>query len=78
MSYQAWLDQRQERLKTPAFIAITVTDLRIETLSETVSRAVFIQDYTNDFYSDRTEKSLLLELKEQGWMIVRERAKRLF
>ncbi|PLX95553.1 MAG: hypothetical protein C0619_01200 [Desulfuromonas sp.] len=78
VSYQAWLDQRQERLKTPAFIAITVTDLRIETLSETVSRAVFIQDYTNDFYSDRTEKSLLLELKEQGWMIVRERAKRLF
>ncbi|MDT8421815.1 MAG: TolC family outer membrane protein [Desulfuromonadales bacterium] len=76
--YQDWLDQREERLKTPAFIDITVAGLRVERLSETVSRAVFIQDYTSDIYSDRTEKSLLLELKEQGWMIVRERGKRLF
>ncbi len=74
MSREAWLEQRRQRLAGPAFIEVSVTDLRIDMVDPTKAIAAFEQAYTSSTYRDRVRKVLELQLRDSEWRIIREGA----
>jgi uncharacterized protein (TIGR02266 family) len=69
-----WEGERRERLRSPAWIRVALTDLQIERISEDSVRVVFNQAYRSDSFSDLVRKTLLMRRENGGWKITRETA----
>lgn len=73
LSHAHWRKQRQARVSAPKYIRIEIHKLRIESIGNDRASAHFIQDYGSDTYSDRVQKTLILEHEDDGaWLIVKE------
>jgi uncharacterized protein (TIGR02266 family) len=71
-SLEQWRAQRRERLTTPAFIKVSVSGLDIDRTDRNHVRAVFLQSYRSDRFSDSVQKTLELVWEAGSWKIERE------
>lgn len=67
-----WRAQRRDRVGSPAYIKIEISDPTVTFPEPGRAEVVFQQAYSSETYSDRVRKRLVLERKEDGWRIVRE------
>ena len=72
MSYRQWKASRRERVAAPYSINVRIQQPKVQLDADGRARVTFLQDYDADSYSDRVEKTLILERKDAGWRIVRE------
>ncbi len=68
----AWEARRRERLRRPAWIRVTLSDLRVERLDSDRVRLRLRQRYEADRYADTSIKRFVLWRRPGGWRIVRE------
>ncbi len=68
----AWEARRRERLRRPAWIRVTLSDLRVERLGGDRVRLRLRQRYEADRYADTSIKRFVLRRRPDGWRIVRE------
>ena len=73
----AWKKQRYQRLGKPKFIKIGIRDVKIEKKTDTSARAIFIQKYQSDTFSDQVVKTLEMKWENGAWTIVKETSKKL-
>ena len=74
MSHDRWKRQRQSRLTKPSFIQVKLSDIKVSLRSGKQAEVRFLQRYSSDNYSDRTQKKLQLIRLEDGWRIAKERS----
>jgi uncharacterized protein (TIGR02266 family) len=74
VNLEQWQAQRRERLTSPAFIKISVSGLDIDRTDRNHVRAVFLQSYRSDRFSDSVQKTLDLVWEASSWKIERERS----
>lgn len=72
VSRAAWEDEREQRLRAPAFIELGIDDLSVEMRGVDRARAVFTQSYRSDTYADRVRKVLGLARQGARWQIISE------
>ena len=73
----AWKKQRHQRLGKPKFIKIGIRDVKIEKKTDTSARAIFIQKYQSDTFSDQVVKTIDMKWENGAWAIVKETSKKL-
>ncbi|MGB0468416.1 MAG: tetratricopeptide repeat protein [Pontibacterium sp.] len=71
-SHRDWIKNRTLRLSEPAFIKVTLGDIRVNLLSGTRAEASFRQVYRSDRYQDVEQKRMSLVRTASGWKITRE------
>ena len=71
-SLAAWKQQRRDRLKSPKFIKIGISNLQTTILSPTAVGVKFKQNYKSDRFSEKSGKLLLLKLEQDQWRIALE------
>lgn len=72
-SLAQWQATRRDRVTSPQSIRVEVLQPQVELLSSGRAQVVFLQAYDADSYSDRVQKTLLLERNSANqWKIVRE------
>lgn len=72
-SLAQWQATRRDRVTSPQSIRVEVIQPQVELLSSGRAQVVFEQVYDADSYSDRVQKTLLLERNSANqWKIVRE------
>jgi uncharacterized protein (TIGR02266 family) len=69
-----WEAVRAQRLGSPEFIRITVSDMQTELDDGTHGRATFIQSYESDRFEDSVRKTLDLVREDGRWKIAGERS----
>jgi tetratricopeptide (TPR) repeat protein len=74
-SRDEWIRGREKRLKTPSYIRVEVSDLKVTMLGPDHARADFTQSYQSNTYSDRVGKTLLFKRKGDRWLITLETAR---
>ena len=67
-----WEQVRRQRISFPAFINITVSNIEIDILDTTTSRARFIQIYQSPTFRSTTNKNLLFTRVAGQWKIIEE------
>lgn len=72
MSRSDWEAQRNNRLTTPQYIKVTVSDFKVERKGNQ-AKAVFKETYESNLLKSTTNKYLTLELQDGAWKIVAER-----
>jgi PilZ domain len=70
----AWERQRRQRLSSPEFIELTLSEVRIDVLGAQRAQATFRQVYRSDRYADEVEKLLLWVREGERWRILAERS----
>jgi len=71
-SASVWRQQRQQRLKKPAYIKVSLQDIDIRQLSDTKAKVFVQQTYESNSFKDSTQKLFRLVKKGQNWKIFRE------
>ncbi|WP_027856339.1 tetratricopeptide repeat protein [Marinobacterium jannaschii] len=74
LSHERWKRQRHSRLTRPSFIKVELSDIKVYLRSGKQADVLFMQRYSSDNYSDRTQKQIQLILLDDGWRIVREKS----
>ncbi len=74
MSRQAWEQQRRERLKSPEWIQIGLSNFKVEKLGNDEARVEMIQEYRASNYQDKTRKLMRMRQTADGWRIVDEQS----
>jgi hypothetical protein len=77
MSLAAWQKQRHQRLGKPKFIKIEVKNIKKKAITNSRVQVTFNQKYQSNTYGDRVLKTLELQWRKNGWMIVKETSKAL-
>ena len=72
MSRKEWHAQRRERVSAPAYIKVTIDDIRMNALGSNLAQVRFSQDYQSDTYSDSVIKTLLMKQVDDRWLIAEE------
>jgi adhesin transport system outer membrane protein len=72
ISLAAWQKQRHQRLGKPKFIKIGIKNIQKKALGESLVQVTFNQRYQSNTYGDRVVKTLVLQWKKNGWMILKE------
>ena len=65
-----WESERSKRIRTPKFIKITLSDIKIDMRGEDYAKVSFVQNYKSDTYNDVTKKDLLMNKKELNFPVV--------
>jgi tetratricopeptide (TPR) repeat protein len=68
-----WEAQRRERLTTPQWIKVDLSDFKIKPLPDNRARVRLVQEYQSEDYRDRIRKELVLHYTHDGWRIIAER-----
>lgn len=68
-----WEAQRRERLTTPQWIKVELSDFKIKPLPDNRARVRLVQEYQSEDYRDRIRKELVLHYTHDGWRIIAER-----
>lgn len=71
-SLAAWKKTRRDRLKSPKYIKINISNMDTTILSPTVVSVKFKQSYKSDRFAENSRKLLLLKLEQDLWHIVLE------
>jgi hypothetical protein len=74
MSREAWEQQRRERLKSPEWIQIGLSNFKVEKLPSGEAKVEMIQDYRASNYQDKTRKLMLMRQTADGWRIIDEQS----
>ncbi|MCP5151660.1 MAG: tetratricopeptide repeat protein [Chromatiales bacterium] len=74
MSREAWERQRRQRLSAPAFIRVSLDDVRVATSGDAEATVTFVQTYRSDTYGDRVRKRLTMTRERGDWRILREQS----
>jgi DNA-binding beta-propeller fold protein YncE len=77
LSIVDWEIARHKALSKPKFIRVEIRDIQIQKLSDSSSKASFIQSYQSDTHSDEVIKTLELIWENGGWLIIKEDSKAL-
>ncbi len=72
MSRTEWQRLRRARVGTPESIHIGIVQWRVDLIAENRARVTFVQSYESPTYSDRVEKTLLMQRTPAGWRILQE------
>lgn len=72
LSGEVWRAQRRDRLTTPGYVGVAVSDLEVFVDSESAGRVIFLQSYDSDGYSDHVRKQIDVVREADGWRIARE------
>jgi len=67
-----WVQQRQQRLRVPSFIKVSLSQFEIDLLNENTARVQFFQRYQSNYYRDEVNKMLFLQNEQGVWLIVHE------
>ena len=70
----AWASQRRNRIRRPASIRVTLSDLRQTVIAADRVQVSFEQRYETPTYADRVAKTLDMVRQDGGWKIASERA----
>lgn len=70
---RSWEKKRRSRIIQPAFIEITLEDIKILSTSADRAEIEIVQGYRNDRFQDRTRKRFDLKRSKNSWVITRER-----
>lgn len=65
-----WESERSKRIRTPKFIKITLSDIKIDMRGEDYAKVSFVQNYKSDTYNDVTKKDLLMNKKELNFPVI--------
>ncbi len=76
LSHEQWVAQRRVRLTRPRFIEVTLSDLRIEPVSDDRVITTFRQRYRSNLIDDTVRKRLVWHRRDGRWVIVQERVVR--
>ena len=74
LSRAAWEAQRQQRLKAPSYVRVTISSLDAVLLDQGTVRATFGQEYESDTFADSVSKTLTLAFDEGTWRILEEQS----
>ena len=74
MSRKAWEQQRRERLKSPEWIQIGLSNFKVEKLGNDEARVEMIQEYRASNYQDKTRKLMRMRQTADGWRIIDEQS----
>jgi Tfp pilus assembly protein PilZ len=69
MSRGRWESRRRERIASPQFIRISLSQMQVESLDESRARATFHQEYRSDRMGDTVRKALDMTWEEGRWKI---------
>ncbi len=72
LSRRQWEASRAERLTSPRYIRVAITNLEVEMLAPDRASATFFQTYRSDRFEDTIRKRLELALEDGRWRIVDE------
>lgn len=72
VSHKQWVQTRTNRLTTPDFIKVALSDIDVVMLSDSRAEATFSQSYRSDRYRDVARKRISLMRRSSGWKIVQE------
>lgn len=72
LSHAAWVKQRRERLRRPAWIDVQVRHVKVEQLRPDRVRVRFDQTYASSTFRDTVRKQIDWVRTPQGWRIIRE------
>ncbi len=67
-----WRDQRRNRISSPLYIRIALSEVAIEMIDEAMAEVRFVQLYRSDLFQDRSRKHMKLVREESGWKIHEE------
>ncbi|MBY4676000.1 nuclear transport factor 2 family protein [Marinobacterium arenosum] len=73
-SHQDWVKQRNQRLKRPKFIKVTVDRIELRMLDENRAETVFEQHYRADRYQDTVTKTIRWQRVGERWLIASEQS----
>ncbi len=71
-SRAAWAAVRRERLTSPDFIKVSISQLEITRVRDDIIRASFSQSYRSDRFSDTVRKEVEMVWESGAWKILRE------
>ncbi len=71
-SLATWQKQRRDRLKSPKFIKIGISNMQTTILSPTAVGVKLKQSYKSDRFAEKSIKLLLLKLEQDQWRIALE------
>jgi len=71
-SRATWQKQRRDRLKSPKFIKIGISNMQTTILSPTAVGVKLKQSYKSDRFAEKSNKLLLLKLEQDQWRIALE------
>ncbi|MDP2283243.1 MAG: AAA family ATPase [Pseudohongiella sp.] len=71
-SLSAWQENRRRNIGNREWIALQISELSINNISEQTAQLEFWLAYQSPGYSDRTQKQVLMRRGNQGWQIVQE------
>lgn len=72
LSRRGWEARRRQRISTPSFIELTISDPSVEMVANDRARVSFVQIYRSNTFAGRTRKILWMARAPEGWKIVRE------
>ncbi len=75
LSREAWEVDRQVRLKKPAYIKITLSNIKINIHGSEYAEVRFNQRYQSNTYGDQVRKELLMRKVDDKWLITQERVR---
>lgn len=67
-----WINQRKQRITSPKYIKVTLSNMEIEVINDNIAIAHFVQDYQSDNYHDKEIKLMVLRKIKQQWKITEE------
>jgi hypothetical protein len=70
----AWAKERRTRIQQPTWIAVRLTDLQVNLLSDTLAQVTFLQRYESNVFQDTVYKILFLQNENGQWKIIQELA----
>lgn len=72
LSHAAWEAQRRERIAIPGSISVIARDIRVKRISSNRAEVHFKQIYQSSRLKTASGKTLVMELSDGKWLIVRE------
>ncbi|MBE9399199.1 tetratricopeptide repeat protein [Pontibacterium sp. N1Y112] len=72
VSHKQWVQTRTNRLTSPDYIKVALSDIDVVMLSDSRAEATFRQSYRSDRYRDVARKRISLMRRSSGWKIVQE------
>ena len=71
-----WKKQRHNRVISPSYIKVTLTDVKITQHSKNNVDVVFNQNYESSNHSDDVRKLISMRRENERWLITKERVKK--
>lgn len=76
MTHASWLGQRKERLESPSFIKLRLSNMVSEPINDSAVMVTFKQHYNSNTINDVVRKLLILVVENGRWKISQEQVLR--